>query len=336
MDLIEFSCGECGQTFETSNGLQNHVDTEHEDLVVLTDRDQSGPNLINENVEPSANQANDPVSHDLRTRHSLCSSANKSVIASLQADAMPYCNICDKSFANHHGHLIHNGRYHKGLLETNGENDDENRSNEENIEDTAASNPEVAQQIDNNDVVTVVQSTESEQSKENSSFSCEPCGKTYDTYHGLLIHNGRYHKELPKDDGGKGKSIRGAVAKTPAKDKPTAASEERGKRKSVQISDGKQLDEEDEDYVLHACDECDKSYPTYHGLLIHQGRNHKRIKKFACEVCGKRFTERHVCEKHIEAVHLVYNFVTFITDRIGKGSQCDALLMDTEIKFEPN
>ncbi|VUZ52997.1 unnamed protein product, partial [Hymenolepis diminuta] len=108
-------------------------------------------------------------------------------------------------------------------------------------------------------------------------------------------------------------------------DKPTAASEERGKRKSVQISDGKQLDEEDEeaqpttsrekrrlsrgscansdldetqttngrgkrrrvsrrsyadydydDYVLHACDECDKSYPTYHGLLIHQGRNHKQ------------------------------------------------------------
>ncbi|VUZ53006.1 unnamed protein product [Hymenolepis diminuta] len=29
--------------------------------------------------------------------------------------------------------------------------------------------------------------------------------------------------------------------------KPTAASEERGKRKSVQISDGKQLDEEDEE-----------------------------------------------------------------------------------------
>ncbi|KAM3183856.1 hypothetical protein ACTXT7_009517 [Hymenolepis weldensis] len=135
--------------------------------------------------------------------------------------------------------------------------------------------------------------------------------------------------------------------------KHAAASEERGKRKSVQISDGKQLDEEGEeaqpttsrekrrlsrgscansdldetqttngrgkrrrvsrrsyadydydDYVLHACDECDKSYPTYHGLLIHQGRNHKQIKKFACEVCCKRFTERHVCEKHIEAVHL--------------------------------
>ncbi|KAM3183857.1 hypothetical protein ACTXT7_009518 [Hymenolepis weldensis] len=408
MDLIEFSCGECGQTFETSNGLQNHVDTEHE--VVLTDRDQSDPNLINENIEPSANQANGPVSHDLRTRHSLYSSANKSIITSLQADTMPYCNICDKSFANHHGHLIHNGRYHKGLLETNGENNDENRSNEENIEDTAApnpnvsyckecdksfgnnhgllihngryhKNPEAAQQIDNNsDVVAVVQSTESEQGKGNNSFPCEPCGKTYDTYHGLLIHNGRYHKdtttstrrrrltcppnlmnsekvdykesglfscddcsksfntfsefiahanlyhsEPPKDDEGKGKSIRGSIAKTPAKDKHAAASEERGKRKSVQISDGKQLDEEGEeaqpttsrekrrlsrgscansdldetqttngrgkrrrvsrrsyadydydDYVLHACDECDKSYPTYHGLLIHQGRNHKQ------------------------------------------------------------
>ncbi|KAM7539149.1 hypothetical protein Aperf_G00000050452 [Anoplocephala perfoliata] len=38
--LIEFSCGECGKSFDLVDDLQSHIDQEHEIYFVLTDRDQ--------------------------------------------------------------------------------------------------------------------------------------------------------------------------------------------------------------------------------------------------------------------------------------------------------
>nr|CDS30795.2 zinc finger protein [Hymenolepis microstoma] len=436
MDLIEFSCGECGQIFETSNSLQNHVDTKHEDLAVLNDRVQSSSSLTNENIEPSSNQANGLIPHDLRTSHSLHSSSNKLVRESLKSDPNDfYCKECNRSFGNNHGLLIHNGRHHK--------------------------KHEMGQQIGNDDFVTVVRSTKSEADNANRTFSCEPCGKKYDTYHGLLIHNGRFHKdtttstrrrrltcppnpmnsekndfresglfscddcsksfdtfiefiahanlyhpEPPSDDEGKVKSIRNRVAEIPAKDKSAGEGDGRVKRKSVQISDGKQVVKESEEtqpaasrgkrrkynlrmakgkgeelaadvmpimimvttYFMHVmnatsptplitdflytkaeiisvsrltgieaedsglfvCEDCNKTFDTYHGFLIHAGRYHKSaesgaaaertsdpriqiengseaveidISTYTCGGCDKSFHSEHGLLIHIGRTH---------------------------------
>nr|CUU99629.1 hypothetical transcript [Hymenolepis microstoma] len=210
MDLIEFSCGECGQIFESSSSLQNHVDTKHEDLVVLNDRDQSGSSLTNVNIELSSNQANGLISHDLRTSHSPYSSNNKLVGESLKSDPNDfYCKECDRSFGNNHGLLIHNGRYHK--------------------------------------------------------------------------------KTQPAASRGKRRVSRGSYADFDLSE--IQSTNGQGKRRRV--SRRSYADYDYDDYVLHACDECDKSYPTYHGLLIHKGRNHKHSGLFVCEDCNKTFDTYH-------------------------------------------
>ncbi|VDL62371.1 unnamed protein product [Hymenolepis diminuta] len=89
------------------------------------------------------------------------------------------------------------------------------------------------------------------QAEDSNLFVCNDCNKTFDTYHGFLIHAGRYHKSAENVN-----------------------SEERTNDPKVHIESGSEAVEID--ISTYSCDGCDKSFHTEHGLLIHTGRAHHR------------------------------------------------------------
>uniref|UniRef100_A0A0R3TVF6 C2H2-type domain-containing protein n=1 Tax=Rodentolepis nana TaxID=102285 RepID=A0A0R3TVF6_RODNA len=191
-------------------------------------------------------------------------------------------------------------------------------------------------------------------------------------------------------------------------DKPSGPSEEGVKRKSVQISDGRQLikeggetqpavsrwkrgvkrgssanvdfgetqstkwqgkrrrvssrrsyaDYDYDDHAVHACDECDKSYPTYHGLLIHKGRNHKQVipeseklpekpestresdgelqaedsDLFVCEDCKKTFDTYHGFLIHAGRYHK--SVVDVFFPNVAESGDAEKRTSDPKVRIE--
>ncbi|KAM7534072.1 hypothetical protein Aperf_G00000106774 [Anoplocephala perfoliata] len=327
----------------TENGRGDQFDMvnlgELEMLFVLTDRDQSEPNLSNGDGKHSIGSDTEPETNGLPARTPQLSTTPKTVKVSIQANPIPYCCECDKSFSNNHGLLIHNGRYHKNLVAKTEKLNDGNKLGAENIAGAAALNGKVsycnkcdksfsnnrglrthkgrchkATRRDEQDDDSESESESEEESAESDDegevnlFPCNPCRKSFNSYHGLLIHNGRYHKDkrpeqVSKDNhqredcksnnqGGEvqdkedGKlfscsdcnkyfdTFRGFLmhAGRYHKEPPRPSRLRGGKRKLLRESD---IDDVEDASMVHSCSECDKSFNSFHGVLIHRGRKHR-------------------------------------------------------------
>lgn len=49
----------------------------------------------------------------------------------------------------------------------------------------------------------------------------------------------------------------------------------------------------------HSCNECDKSFERFHDMIRHKNSVHERIRKYQCQMCGKRFTLPTYLQRHL-------------------------------------
>src|SRR5207249_8534679 len=74
------------------------------------------------------------------------------------------------------------------------------------------------------------------------------------------------------------------------------------------------------DKVSFACDQCGKRFTERRNMILHKKTFHEGQRPFHCTSCDKRFTQKHHLENHVGSVHLDDAQKKFVCTFCGKGS----------------